>query len=108
MRNEPLVTGTEKSSENLKRLLNSQTSIHLYVGFLTQTSQPAFLLGLRFFRDQFFLDLVADFGEGAGDAAAFIFDFKNVIFAGVLDDDADVSSFTIKRDILHCGCVRHT
>ncbi len=65
----------------VKRLLNSQTSIHLYVGFLTQTSQPAFLLGLRFFRDQFFLDLVADFGEGAGDAAAFIFDFKNVIVA---------------------------
>ena len=65
----------------VKRLLNPQTSIHLYVGFLAQTSQPAFLHGLRFFRDQFFLDLVADFGEGAGDAAVFIFDFKNVIVA---------------------------
>src|SRR5439155_225254 len=61
---------------------------------------PAFQLGLRFFRDQFFLNLVADFGEGARDAAAFIFDFENVIVPAQLDDVADFSGSQIKRDLL--------
>src|SRR2546423_12094459 len=101
MRNEPLIRGTLISDpKNRKRLLNPQTSIHLYVGFLAQTSQPAFLLGVRFFRDQFFLNLVADFGEGAGNATAFIFDFKNVIVAAELDDVADFSRSQVKRDLL--------
>src|SRR5260370_9711159 len=80
--------------------LKRQTSVHLYVGFLAQTSQPAFLLGLGFFRDQFFLNLVPDFGEGACHAAAFSFDFENVIVAGQSDDVANLSGSQIKRDFL--------
>src|SRR5256885_5282833 len=85
----------------IKRQLKPQTpSVHLDVSFLAQTSQPAFLLGVRFFRDQFFLNLFAYFGEGARDAAAFIFDFENIIIAAELDDVADFSGSQVERDFL--------
>src|SRR5439155_8948712 len=76
------------------------SSVHLDIGFLTQTSQPAFLLGVRFFRDQFFLNLFAYFGERARDAAAFIFDFENVIVSAQLDDVANFSGSQVERDFL--------
>src|SRR5205823_10805332 len=95
----------QRRSANARRFTSNlnakhQTSVHLDVGFLAQTSQPAVLLGLRFFCDQFFLNLVAYFGEGARDAAAFIFDFENIIVPAELDDVADFAGSQVERDFL--------
>src|SRR4029077_7985350 len=78
-------------------------SERLDVSLCAQAGDPAFLYTLCFFLKQFLLDVVPRFGERTRSAAMFIFDFDNIIIAGVIDDVADSADWHVECEFFELG-----
>src|SRR5260370_27479938 len=64
-----------------------------------QTGDPAFLQTLGFQLDQFFLDFGPSFRERSGVSTLLVFDFENVVIAGVIDNIADSSDWDFESNV---------
>ena len=65
-----------------------------------QTCQPLFLQGLRFFLEQFFLDLISDGSERPRDTAMFVLDSQEIKIAAEFNDVAHFPDGQVKRTLL--------
>src|SRR6266446_6985215 len=78
-------------------------SERLDVSLCAQAGDPAFLNTLCFLLKQFLLDIVPRFGKRTRSAAAFIFDFDNIIIAGEIDDVADSTDRHVEGELFKLG-----